>query len=311
MTPFPLAKLPDFTQNAEKVTNPEPPKHEARMMSSNRRTLLMKTLIYSSLVLLQITLLFPSVLAQKTGGGAVKAERFRTVEQKAFGVGEELIFDVNYGFITAGQAMMTIPRYSWQKGRKCYEVQFLVKSKPLLDHLYYVRDRYETHIDAEGLFPWKFSQRIREGGYKRDFSARFDHEAGKAYTTEGEYPLPEFTQDILSAFYYMRAFDFSKMKPGQRVELKNFYKDTTYTLTVVYHRKETIEVEAGTFRTIVLEPVMEEGGLFKASGSIYVWLTDDERRLPVQVEAEIPIGSITSELVEYKGVNGPVRARIK
>lgn len=280
-------------------------------MGSNKRTLLMKTLIYSSLVFLQITLLFPSLLAQKTGGGATETARFRTIEQKAFGVGEELIFDVNYGFITAGQAMMTIPRYSWQKGRKCYEVQFLVKSKPFFDNLYYVRDRYETHIDTEGLFPWKFTQRIREGGYKRDFSARFDHEAQKAFTTEGEYPLPQFTQDILSAFYYMRSFDFSKMKQGQKVELKNFYKDTTYTLTVVYHRKETIEVEAGKFRTIVLEPIMEEGGLFKASGRILVWLTDDERRIPVQVDAEIPIGSITSELVEYKGINGPIKAKLK
>jgi hypothetical protein len=271
----------------------------------------MKTLIYSSLVFLQITLLFPSLLAQKTGGGAAEPTRFRSIEQNAFGVGEELIFDVNYGFITAGQAMMTIPRYSWQKGRKCYEVQFLVKSKPLFDHLYYVRDRYETHIDAEGLFPWKFTQRIREGKYKRDFSARFDHEGQKAYTTEGEYPLPPFTQDVLSAFYYMRSVDFSRLRPGQKMELQNFYKDTTYTLTVVYHRKETVKVGAGTFRTIVLEPIMEEGGLFKASGRILVWLTDDERRIPVQVDAEIPIGSITSELIEYKGINGPIRAKIK
>jgi hypothetical protein len=56
---------------------------------------------------------------------------------------------------------------------------------------------------------------------------------------------------------------------------------------------------------------MEEGGLFKASGSIFVWLTDDEKKIPVQVEAEIPIGSIKSELTEVKGVKGPVRAKVK
>lgn len=279
-------------------------------MGSNRR-IIMKLLIYSCLIALQISFIFPEVLAQKTGNDATPTTRFRSLEQNAFDVGEQLIFDVNYGFITAGQARMSIPRYSWQKGRKCFHVQFLVKSTSFFDNLYHVRDRYESHIDADGLFPWKFTQRIREGGYKRDFSARFDHEKERAYTSEGNYPLPPFTQDVLSAFYYMRTHDYSRMRRGQKVTLQNFYKDSTYTLTVVYHGKETIDVEAGTFRTLVLEPVMEEGGLFKASGRILVWITDDERKIPVQVDAEIPIGSITSELTEYKGIKGPIRAQIE
>jgi len=277
---------------------------------SIQRRFIVKVLVYTSLIVFQISLLFPSLLAQKTAPEG-KPPPFRSIEQSAFSVGEELIYDVNYGFITAGQAKMAIPRYSWQKGRKCFHVQFLVKSKPFFDSFYRVRDRYESYIDAEGLFPWKFIQQIREGGYKRDFSARFDHVAEKAYTTEGEYPVPAYTHDVVSAFYFMRTHDYSGMRKGQKVELQNFYKDSTYTLTVVYHGKETVEVEAGTFRTIILEPVMEEGGLFKASGRIFVWLSDDDRRIPVQVDAEIPIGSITSELIEYKGVNGPVRARIK
>jgi len=93
--------------------------------------------------------------------------------------------------------------------------------------------------------------------------------------------------------------------------MKNFYKDSTYVLTVKYLGKQTVKVSAGSFRCILLEPVMQEGGLFKASGRIIVWLTDDERRLPVQVDAEIPIGSITSELISYKGVRGPIKAKVK
>lgn len=279
-------------------------------MGSKRR-IVMKLLIYTSLIALQLTIAFPALMAQKTGNEAPAATKYRSIDQNAFDVGEELIFDVNYGFVTAGQARMSIPRYSYQKGRKCYHVQFLVKSTSFLDALYQVRDRYESHIDAEGIFPWKFIQRIREGGYKRDFSARFDHEEQQAYTSEGKYPIPMFTQDVLSAFYFMRTYDYDSMRKGQRVELKNFYKDSTYTLTVIYHGKQTVEVEAGKFRTIVLEPIMEEGGLFKASGRILVWLTDDDKKIPVQVDAEIPIGSITSELTEYKGIKGRISARIE
>lgn len=273
-----------------------------------------RILAYSIAAVLYTTLAFPSLLAQKTADvtkDGAKPPVYRTVENNAFDVGEELIFDVNYGFVTAGQARMSIPSYSWQKGRKCYNLQFLVKSTSFFDSFYRVRDRYESHLDVEGLFPWRFIQQIREGKYKRDFSARFDHDAKKAYTTEGVYPLPPFTQDVLSAFYYMRTYDYSKLKSGQKVTLQNFYKDSTYTLTVVYHKRETIEVKAGTFKTIVLEPIMEEGGLFKASGRILVWVTDDERKIPIQVDAEIPIGSITSELTEMKGIKGPVRARVK
>jgi hypothetical protein len=269
---------------------------------------------YSLLTIILATLTFSQLFAQKTAvspSEGAKSPQYRTVENNAFDVGEELIFDVNYGFVTAGQARMSIPSYSWQKGRKCYNLQFLVKSTSFFDSFYRVRDRYESHLDVEGLFPWRFMQQIREGKYKRDFSARFDHDAKKAYTTEGVYPLPPFTQDVLSAFYFMRTYDYDKLKPGQKVTLQNFYKDSTYTLTIVYHKRETIEVVAGKFKTIVLEPIMEEGGLFKASGRILVWVTDDERKIPIKVDAEIPIGSITSELTEVKGLKGPIRARVK
>jgi len=264
------------------------------------------------------TLFLTALLAQMTGSSASRTSdqektkpTYRIVEQSAFMVGEELTFDVNYGFITAGEAKMMIPRYSYFNGRKCYNVEFTVRSKSFFDNFYQVRDRYESHIDEVGLFPWKFVQQIREGSFKRDFTATFDHKRLKAITADGEYNIEPYTQDILSAFYYMRTYNYDGMRPGQKIYLKNFYKDSTYVLTVKYLGRQTIDVEAGTFRTILLQPIMKEGGLFKASGRIIVWLTDDEKKIPVQVNAEIPIGSITSELISYKGVNGPIRAKEK
>jgi len=264
------------------------------------------------------TLFLTALLAQMTGSSANRTSdqektkpTYRIVEQSAFMVGEELTFDVNYGFITAGEAKMMIPRYSYFNGRKCYNVEFTVRSKSFFDNFYQVRDRYESHIDEVGLFPWKFVQQIREGSFKRDFTATFDHKRLKAITADGEYNIEPYTQDILSAFYYMRTYNYDGMRPGQKIYLKNFYKDSTYVLTVKYLGRQTIDVEAGTFRTILLQPIMKEGGLFKASGRIIVWLTDDEKKIPVQVNAEIPIGSITSELISYKGVNGPIRAKEK
>lgn len=273
---------------------------------------MIRTYLYTSTVLLVLALAAPASHAQQPKSpDDPLAGKFRTVEQNAFGVGEELTFDVNYGFVTAGEATMSVPRYSYMKGRKCYHIEFHVRTASFFDNFYRVRDRYQTHLDVQGLFPWKFVQQIREGGFKYDFGAWFDNYQNKAFTKDGVYDIPAYTQDVLSAFYFMRARDYKGLKPGQEVYLQNFYKDSTYTLTVRYHGKETVEVEAGTFRAIKLEPIMEKGGLFKASGSIYVWLTDDERHVPVLVEAEIPIGSIKSELTRYKGLVGPLPSKVK
>ncbi len=240
----------------------------------------------------------------------VPTDTLRKIVNIAFAAGEYLRFDINYGFVTAGEAVLSVSDTLY-KNRHCYNIEFNLDSKPFFDVFYKVRDRYSTVVDAQGIFPWRFEQHIREGGYSRDFTAEFDHLNQVANTTEGQYPIPSYVQDIMSAFYFTRTIDFSSLKPGEKVRLKNFYKDSTYELDVKYKGKQTIEVEAGKFNCIVVEPLAKEGGLFKSEGKIHVWLTDDERRMPVLVMAKIIIGSIESELVEYRGIAGPINAKIK
>ncbi len=240
----------------------------------------------------------------------VPTDTLRKIVNIAFTAGEYLRFDINYGFVTAGEAVLAVSDTLY-KNRQCYNVEFNLNSKPFFDVFYKVRDRYSTVIDAQGIFPWRFEQHIREGGYSRDFTAEFDHINQIAITTEGDYPIPSYVQDIMSAFYFTRTIDFSSLKPGEKVHLQNFYKDSTYELDVKYKGKQTVEVEAGKFNCIVVEPLAKEGGLFKSEGKIHVWLTDDDRRMPVLVLAKIIIGSVESELVEYRGIAGPINSKIK
>lgn len=233
---------------------------------------------------------------------AQKVTKFRKLENNAFTVGEKLTFEVKYGFVTAGVAVMEIPKIKKISGREVYQITFKVNSLPSFDPLYKVRDRYETYVDKEGIFPWRFEQHIREGGYSRDFSAFFDHRRGIAKTSEGTYKIPLYVNDIISAFYYARLLDFSKMKEGDVFELQNFYKDKVYPLQIVYHGKETIKVDAGTFKCIMVEPVIAKGGLFKTEGNIIIWLSDDRLRIPVKVKTKIIIGSIDAELTSYEGI---------
>lgn len=234
---------------------------------------------------------------------------FRKIKNTAFKVGEKLTFDVKYGFVTAGVAEMAIPKMKKIFGRNAYHITFQVNTVPSFDPFYKVRDRYETYLDNEGLFPWRFEQHIREGGYSRDFSAFFDQRNGKAKTSEGSYDIPVYVNDIVSAFYLARTFDYSKLKVGDRFNLQNFYKDKVYPLDVVFKGKETIEVSAGTFDCIIVEPLVQEGGLFKSEGNIIVWLSDDELRIPIKVKTKVLIGSIDAELTAYEGLAGKLKAK--
>ena len=236
-------------------------------------------------------------------------DKFRVLENHAFKEGEKLTFDVNYGFVTAGIAVMAVQKIKRISGREAYHVTFEVNSVPSFDMFYKVRDRYETYIDVEGLFPWRFEQHIREGGYTRDFSAFFDQRKGKAKTSEGEYEIPLYVNDIVSAFYYARTLDYSNMKVNDLIHLQNFYKDKVYNLDVKFLGKEVVEVPAGKFECIIVEPLVKEGGLFKHEGNIIVWLTNDELKMPVKVRTKVVIGYVEAKLTNYEGLAGELRAK--
>ncbi len=235
-------------------------------------------------------------------------EEFRKIDNKAFAKGEKLTFDVKYGFITAGVAIMQIPRIKKMAGRDVFHITFEVNTVSSFDWIYKVRDRYETYLDVEGIFPWRFEQHIREGNYKRDFAAFFDQRRGNARTAEGSYEIPKYVNDIISAFYLARTFDYSNLKENDFIHLQNFYKNKVYPLDIKYLGKETIEVAAGKFDCIVIEPIIREGGLFKNDGNIVIWLTDDDIKMPVRVKTKVVIGSIDADLTSFESLKGNLTA---
>ncbi|HXX64107.1 MAG TPA: DUF3108 domain-containing protein [Bacteroidota bacterium] len=250
-------------------------------------------------------------LAQAHRADSLRAHDLRKIKNDAFDVGERLVFDVNYGFITAGEAVMQVAGYDTVEGRQCFRIEFQVNSLPSFSWIYRVEDRYLTYIDVETIAPWKFEQHVREGSYKRDFTAEFDQVHNVAKTSEGTYPIPPYVHDILSAFYYARTIDLAPLKVGDLILLSNFYKDKAYDLAVKVLGRQELEVAAGTFNTVVVEPLVKEGGLFKSEGRIVIWLTDDERKIPIRVNTKVVVGSIDTELRGYSGIRGPIRARIK
>ncbi len=241
----------------------------------------------------------------------ISQSSFRYHPNEAYGYGERLDYKVRYGFIVAGEGYLHIlSKPIFRNGRECYDVRFQVNSLKSLEWIYKVRDWYSTVLDVAGIFPWEFEQHIREGNYRRDFKAVFDQVNHFANVDGKKYKVPPFVHDIVSAFYYVRTLPLGSMPKDTVLYLYNFFKDTTYKLGVKILGKQNVEVEAGRFRCVVVEPLVVEGGLFKSEGSIYVWLTDDERKMPVKVATKILIGYVSADLVSYRGLRGPLKAKL-
>lgn len=237
---------------------------------------------------------------------------YRKVDNKAYTYGEELYYDVGYGFITAGEGYFKIMnRPKLHNGRKAFDIRFSVRSTGAISWVYKVNDRYDTWMDEEGIFPWYYEENIREGDYRRNNFAIFDQKKNLTYTKKDTTETPDFVHNIVSAFFYYRTLDIKNMKVGTSIVLDQFHEDSVYSLEVKVLAREVVEVPAGTFNTVLIEPLVVDGGLFQSEGSIKIWLTDDDRKIPIKVGTEIPIGFVGAELRSYKGVNGRIDAQIE
>jgi hypothetical protein len=266
-----------------------------------------KVLIYN--IILLILLLSAPIRAQN-----VDLPTYRSLPNNAFTYGERLSFEITYGFLTAAEAFMTIsPSPVTINYRDTYEINFDVNSRSSFDLVYKVRDNYKSYTDVKGLFPWKFEQHIRENDYNHDLIALFLQDSLKVRTTVDnnvvkDYTIPQYVQDIFSAFYYARTLDFSKYKEGDVFTIQTFYKDKVFPLSIRFEGREEVDVSAGKFRTFKVKPNLTEGFTSKTS-DVYVWLTDDDRKIPVKVQMKIVIGSLDAELTSYSGLNGPLNSK--
>jgi hypothetical protein len=127
---------------------------------------------------------------------------------------------------------------------------------------------------------------------------RFDQAGRKAIYQGGQsYDVEARVQDVLSAFYYVRT---RPLVIGSTLNIPTHDNKKSYDMEVKVHKRERIEVPAGKFDCILVEPMLKSEGVFKSKGSILIWLTDDDRRIPVLVKSRVPVGSISVSLTDMR-----------
>jgi hypothetical protein len=246
-------------------------------------------------------------IADSGVGGASDSSRYDTwisaEERKRFArvpwrIGEYFQFSIEWNGLNGGSSLMQVQNLRSVDGRRAYRIITKTESNSFVSRFYKVRDRAESYIDAESLYTLRFVKHLREGGYKQDTDVRFDQVHRKAvYASGPAEDVPARVHDVLSAFYYVRTLPLAV---GSTITIPTHDNRKSYEMEVRVHKKERIEVPAGKFDCILVEPVLKSEGVFKSKGSIYVWVTDDDRRIPVLVKSKVPVGSISVSLTDMR-----------
>jgi len=219
---------------------------------------------------------------------------------------EELKYGVYYSFIKAGTAYIKNRGVTSVNGRNAYLIQTSAFSASAIDTVFKVRDINYSWIDAETYASLGYTQSLREGNYVRDEWVTFDYPNNRYYGEVKKKGEPreiagELTSevlDMLSSLYYVRA---QKLEIGKDIVFDIINREERYPLVVKVLKKETVKTSAGKFHCIVVEPQFRGEGIFVSKGKdLKVWLTDDKYKMPVKMQTEVFIGSVSAELLEYK-----------
>ena len=242
-----------------------------------------------------VNTVLPSEVSHTSGGNNTAA--MEPVRMAGYSR-EKLSYDIYWMGIYAGKAVLEA-----ENKNGIFKITSRVQSAPVISAFYKVEDFAES-IVTNGL-PFKLRLKLQEGTHTSDKETVFD--MGNRKVTfinylkgkKKEYNIPnDSVWDILSGFYYLRTF---KLAAGKTAYVDIFDSNKFFRAEVNILKKETLQISGiGEVSTVLIKPELKSEGLFKKTGDIFIWLTDDDRKIPVRVETRIPVGNVVAELKEIE-----------
>lgn len=243
-----------------------------------------------------------------------------------FQVGEQLKYRVYYNWtavwMRAGHATFNI-KPAEMDGKSIFHMISEGTTAKAFNWFFKVQDRYETYMDPQKLRPLRFIRDVREGKYTKQNEFTFKHDEkkvlmnhrirkGKVQAKNELADISTCTQDLLSAIYYTRCLDYSKMKEGSTTNVEVFIDGELYPIKVRYLGKDVLKTKVGKFNCVKFSPELIESDAFKGGeGLMTVWATDDENRLPVLIESPLSVGSVKAYLIKFDGLKHDLTSKIK
>jgi len=218
----------------------------------------------------------------------------------AFSLPERLVFDVSWSGIKAGSAVQEVVLNG-----DVVTITSTSKSADWLSVFYKVDDHMEavmTKGENGQLFgvPRIYRENLSEGRTRFHKEVTFDHTERNAVivnfldNSRSNFTITPITFDSLSCFFFARLQD---LEIGKSFYIDVFDGKRLHNTEVKVLRREELKTDVGTFKTILIMPLLKTNGIFSKTGELYIWLTDDERHIPVKMKSKVKIGSITAKLV--------------
>ncbi|MGN7205268.1 DUF3108 domain-containing protein [Pedobacter sp. SAFR-022] len=238
----------------------------------------------------------------------VFAQELPVKPEPVFQPGEVLKYKLKYGFITAAEGTLKVLNTDLKfEDKPTYRLSVDGRTSGTFDVFYKIRDHYDSYIDRETLTPYFYQENIREGGYRRTDKARFNQKTRKVVSNRGTFTGPtNQTFDLVSAYYFSRSLDVSKMKVGDKFKLNYFLGDEISQLEIAFVGREVIKTNLGKIRCLKFSPSIQPGRIFRKDSKLYLWITDDGNRVPVKAQVEILVGAVTMEISSAEGLKYPL-----
>jgi len=225
---------------------------------------------------------------------------FFSVPAVAFTIPERLEFEITYAGIPAGHAVQEVIRLGEE-----IQIVSTARSAAWLKYFFPVEDHIESILIPSSIsqligVPRFFRERKSEGRTRVQRDAVFDRQKMEVTTTDllnnssSTKTITDKTYDTLSSFFYFRSIP---LKVGAPYRIEIFDGKRLWDTEVKVLRHEEIVTPLGRFKTIVIHPLLQSEGIFARTADMYIWLTDDNLRIPVQMKSKVVVGSITATLV--------------
>jgi hypothetical protein len=229
------------------------------------------------------------------------------IGEPVFKAGEQLSYKLKYGFFTGAVANLRVEESEKKfNGRPAYHIIADGRTAGTFDIFYKVRNRYETYVDQTTLQPYFYTENRHEANYIHTDNVTFDHRGDEITANKGVFPFKGKVFDFLSAYYFSRSIDVSKLHIGDKFDLKYFLEDGVHTLSITYVGKEKASCTLGEFNCLKFNPTIIPGRVFRKDSKLYLWITDDDNRIPVKAHVELIIGSVTMDLTGAKDLKYPL-----
>ncbi len=210
-----------------------------------------------------------------------------------FAVGEKLSYSAKLGMLTLGSGTLEVAGIDSIRGTETFRFRFRLQGKNVF---YSLDDVLESWVGTGDFVSRRFVQDFVENDKPKHRSfeifpdSGFYRESGRDTTLA----TPAEPLDDAAFFYFVRV---TPLEVGKKYVFDRYFKQDKNPVTIEVLKREKMELPDGSkVQCLVLHPVIDTKGLFSKRSDTRIWLTDDARRLPVQIRSKFPFGTITLRL---------------